>query len=275
MNFYSKLDHIIQKNKSYLCVGLDPDLKLLPASYAGLKNPFFEFNKEIINATADLVCAYKPQIAYYSALGLEADLEMTIKYIKEKYPSVVTILDSKRGDIDSTAKQYARESFDRYQADTVTVNAYMGQDVITPFLEYESKGLFILCKTSNPHGGDFQDLKIHSSDGTEEYLYENLARKVSSQWNTKNNLGLVVGGTYIEALKKIRSLAPEMPLLIPGLGAQGADLNQILSSASHLKNKRLIINASRSIIFAGQGHDFALKARQKAQDYQNVMRDFI
>ncbi len=270
MNFYSKLDHITQKNKSFLCVGLDPDLKSLPESFSGMKNPFFEFNRAIIDATADLVCAYKPQIAYYSALGLEADLEMTFKYLRHKCPSVLTILDSKRGDIDSTAKQYARESFERYQADTVTVNAYMGKDVITPFLDYADKGLFILCKTSNPHAGDFQDLKVG-----DQYLYEVLAKKVSSEWNGQNNLGLVVGGTYIDALKKLRAMDSKMPLLIPGLGAQGGDLDQILGAAKDLNNKRIIVNASRSIIFASRQKDFADKARQKAQDYQNVMKSFI
>lgn len=270
MNFYSKLDHITQKNKSFLCVGLDPDLKSLPDSFSGMKNPFFEFNRAIIDATSDLVCAYKPQIAYYSALGLERDLEMTFKYLNDKCPSVLTILDSKRGDIDSTAKQYARESFERYEADTVTVNAYMGKDVITPFLEYENKGLFILCKTSNPHGGDFQDLKIG-----DQHLYEVLAKKVSTEWNSKENLGLVVGGTYIEALAKIRKMDSKLPLLIPGLGAQGGDLNQILGTAKDLDNKRIIVNASRSIIFASREKDFADKARQKALDYQNVMKSFI
>ena len=188
MNFYSKLDQITQKNKSFLCVGLDPDLDALPAQFTQLKNPFFEFNRQIIDATSDLVCAYKPQIAYYSALGLESDLEMTIKYIQKKFPEIITILDSKRGDIDSTARQYARESFERYQADSVTLNAYMGKDVISPFLEYESKGLFILCKTSNPYGGDFQDLKV----GENEYLYEHLAKKVSREWNEKNNCCSVI-----------------------------------------------------------------------------------
>lgn len=270
MNFYSKLDQITQKNKSFLCVGLDPDIKSLPESFSNHKNPFFEFNRAIIDATADLVCAYKPQIAYYSALGLEADLEMTFKYIQKNYPQVLTILDSKRGDIDSTARQYARESFERYQADTVTVNAYMGQDVILPFLEYESKGLFILCKTSNPRSGDLQDLKVGS-----EYLYEYLAKKVSREWNGKNNLGLVMGSTYIDALKKIRHMDTQLPLLIPGLGAQGGDLNQILETARDLDNKRIIVNASRSIIFASREKDFADKARQKALDYQNVMKLYI
>jgi orotidine-5'-phosphate decarboxylase len=270
MTFYEKLDQITQKNKSFLCVGLDPELKSLPESVSGKKNPFFEFNKLIIDATADLVCAYKPQVAYYAAEGFESDLQMTMDYLREKYPSVVTILDSKRGDIDSTAKQYARESFDRYQADSVTLNVYMGKDVITPFLSYENKGLFLLCKTSNPNGGDFQDLKVG-----DEFLYEVLAKKVSKEWNTGNNLGLVVGGTYIEALKKIRTMDSKMPLLVPGLGAQGGDLNQILETAKNLKNKRLIVNASRSIIYAGKDKDFAEKARQKALDYQNVMKSFI
>jgi orotidine-5'-phosphate decarboxylase len=274
MNFYSKLDYITQKNKSFLCVGLDPDLKSLPEILSGKKNPFFEFNRAIIDATADLVSAYKPQNAYYVAEGFERDLEMTFEYLNDKYPNVVSILDSKRGDIDSTAKQYARESFDRYRADSVTLNGYMGKDVITPFLEYENKGLFLLCKTSNPHGGDFQDLHIKSSRG-DEPLYQYLARKVSKEWNQKNNLGLVVGGTYIDALKQIRQMDANLPLLIPGLGAQGGDLNQILDTARHLKNKRIIINASRSIIYASKGADFADKARQKALDYHNVMKTFI
>lgn len=270
MNFYEKLDHITQKNKSFLCVGLDPDLTSLPEVLSGKKNPFFEFNQAIIDATADLVCAYKPQNAYYVAEGFERDLEMTFEYLNDKYPDVVSILDSKRGDIDSTAKQYARESFDRYGADSVTLNAYMGKDVITPFLEYENKGLFLLCKTSNPNGGDFQDLVVG-----DQPLYQHLARKASKEWNQKNNLGLVVGGTYIEALKKIRQMDSKMPLLIPGLGAQGGDLNQILDTAKDLKNKRIIVNASRSIIYAGTGADFADKARQKALDYHNVMKTFI
>mgnify|MGYP001385455769 CR=1 FL=1 len=274
MNFYSKLDHITQKNKSFLCVGLDPDLKSLPEVLSGKKNPFFEFNRAIIDATADLVCAYKPQNAYYVAEGFESDLEMTFEYLNDKYPDVVSILDSKRGDIDSTAKQYARESFDRYRADSVTLNAYMGKDVITPFLEYENKGLFLLCKTSNPHGGDFQDLRVKNGDA-DEPLYQHLARKVSKEWNQKSNLGLVVGGTYIEALKQIRQMDPSLPLLIPGLGAQGGDLNQILDTAKHLKNKRIIVNASRSIIYASKGADFASMARQKALDYHNVMKTFI
>lgn len=274
MNFYEKLDHITQKNKSFLCVGLDPDLKSLPEGLSGKKNPFFEFNRAIIDATADLVCAYKPQNAYYVAEGFERDLEMTFEYLNDKYPNVISILDSKRGDIDSTAKHYARESFDRYRADSVTLNAYMGKDVITPFLEYENKGLFLLCKTSNPHGGDFQDLLVKTSGG-DEPLYLQLAQKVSTEWNQKSNLGLVVGGTYIEALKQIRQMDATLPLLIPGLGAQGGDLNQILDTAKHLKNKRIIINASRSIIYAGKGADFADKARQKALDYHNVMKTFI
>lgn len=274
MNFYSKLDHITQKNKSFLCVGLDPDLKSLPEILSGKKNPFFEFNRAIIDATADLVCAYKPQNAYYVAEGFERDLEMTFEYLNDKYPNVVSILDSKRGDIDSTAKQYARESFDRYRADSVTLNAYMGKDVITPFLEYENKGLFLLCKTSNPHGGDFQDLRVKNGD-VDEPLYQHLARKVSKEWNQKSNLGLVVGGTYIDALKQIRQMDPSLPLLIPGLGAQGGDLNQILETAKHLKNKRIIVNASRSIIYASKGADFASMARQKALDYHNVMKTFI
>ncbi len=275
MMFYEKLDHITQKNKSFLCVGLDPDIKSLPAHIVGKKNPFFEFNKAIIDATADLVSCYKPQIAYYSAEGLESDLQMTFDYLREKYPHVVSILDSKRGDIDSTAKQYAREAFDRYKADSVTLNAYMGKDVILPFLDYDSKGLFLLCKTSNPYGGDFQDLKIQNATGGTEALYEHLAKKVSTEWNQKNNLGLVVGGTYIDALQKIRQMDEKLPLLIPGLGAQGGDLNRILDTAKNLKNKRIIVNASRSIIYAGKGEDFAEKARQKTLDYQNVMKSFI
>ncbi|OYZ13568.1 MAG: orotidine-5'-phosphate decarboxylase [Bdellovibrio sp. 28-41-41] len=274
MKFYSKLDHITQKNKSFLCVGLDPDLKSLPEVLSGKKNPFFEFNRAIIDATADLVCAYKPQNAYYVAEGFERDLEMTFEYLNDKYSNVVSILDSKRGDIDSTAKQYARESFDRYRADSVTLNAYMGKDVITPFLEYENKGLFLLCKTSNPHGGDFQDLRVKNGDA-DEPLYQHLARKVSKEWNQKSNLGLVVGGTYIDALKQIRQMDTNLPLLIPGLGAQGGDLNQILDTARHLKNKRIIVTASRSIIYASKGADFASMARQKALDYHKVMKTFF
>ena len=192
MNFYEKLKHAAQLNRSLVCVGLDPDLKKLPACLAGKKNPIFEFNKAIIDATRDWVCCYKPQIAYYAGQGAEAELKMTIDYIREQAPLMPVILDAKRSDIGSTAEMYAREAFEQYNADAVTVNPYMGFDTLKPFLDYEDRGVVVLCRNSNPNSGDLQNLMC---DG--KMVYEHVAELARDKWNYNRNVALVVGAGNI------------------------------------------------------------------------------
>lgn len=243
-----------------LCVGLDPDLEKIPAALKKEKHPLFAFNKEIIEATAEFACAFKPQIAYYSAFGAEKDLELTVQYIKENHPDVVVILDAKRGDIDSTADMYAREAFVRYGADAVTVNPYMGRDTISAFSKRDSHGVFILCRTSNPSGGDLQDLEVGP-----HALYQVVARKAAREWNAHRNIGLVVGATAPHQMKAIREIAPELPLLVPGVGAQGGSVQEVVSAGRDKNGFGLLINSSRGIIYAGKGSDFAAAAGEAAR----------
>lgn len=270
MLFIERLSQVANKNKTFLCVGLDTDNSKIPEFLQKNKESLYLFNKEIIDATADLVCSYKPQIAYYAAQGAEVQLEKTIHYIKDKYPQIQVILDSKRGDIDATASQYAKESFDRYQADAVTVNPYMGFDTIKPFAEYKDKGVFVLCKTSNPSSSDFQNLKIEG-----QFLYQRVAEKCIQEWNQNQNMGLVVGATFPEELKALRSQSEDIPFLVPGVGAQGGDLEKVLTHGLNQKGQGLVINSSRGIIYAGQGQDFQQKARLAAESLVQGMRKFF
>lgn len=270
MLFYKNLDKVIEKNKTYLCLGLDTDLEKIPPFLRGKKQALFAFNKEIIDATQDLVCAYKPQIAYYASQGAEDQLEMTINYIKEKCKGIQVILDSKRGDIDATATQYAKESFVRYQADAVTVNPYMGSDTVRPFLEFNEKGVFVLCKTSNKSSQEFQNRII---DGKPLYYW--VAEKAVTEWNENHNLGLVMGATVPQELGRIRALSDEVPFLVPGVGAQGGDLEQVLRQGLNSKQRGLVINSSRAILYAGQGPDFQLKSRLVAESMVQVMRKYF
>ncbi len=259
MPFIEDLAAIWEKNDSLVCVGLDPDIEKIPAHLRDLESPLFEFNRAIIDGTADVVCAFKPQIAYYAAAGLERDLELTISYIHENYPGVPVILDAKRGDIGSTAEMYAREAFDRFGADAVTVNPYMGTDTLEPFLARSDKGVIVLCRTSNPGAVDFQDLR---SDG--KTLYETVARKAAHEWNGNGNVLLVVGATYPGELREIRSIVGDMPLLVPGIGAQGGDVQSAVTSGKTGAGTGMIVNSSRGIIYASGGKDFAEAARASA-----------
>lgn len=254
MSYQQKVRNAWKKNNSLLCIGLDPNQKKFPSHI----NSIFEFNKQIIDATADLVCAFKPQMAYYSAQNAEKDLLETIKYIKNNHPQILVILDSKRGDIGATSEQYASEAFDRFKADAVTVNPYMGHDSLVPFLEREDKGVIILCKTSNKGSSDFQDLLID-----DEPLYLHVARKCVNDWNKYKNINLVVGATNPNELEKIRKLVGDTPLLIPGIGAQGGDLQSVLK-AGLINNEGLFISSSRSIIYADSSKNFAQAAREEA-----------
>lgn len=255
-----QLEQAMTAHDSLLCVGLDPDPKRIPAAFLKEDFPLFRFNREIIDATASEVCAFKPQVAYYSASGRETELELTIDYIKTRYSGIPVILDAKRGDIGSTGEMYAREVFVRYRADAVTVNPYMGFDTIEPYLEWPDKGVIILCKTSNP-GSDFlQDLDVQG-----ESVYELVARKAAELWQKNRNVMLVVGATYPEQLKKIREIAGEMTFLVPGVGHQGADIGQVVNNGLNSNNRGVIISSSRGIIYAGTGGDFQKAAFQEAR----------
>ncbi len=266
--FNEKLKQAWNKNQSLLCLGLDPDLTKIPKHLLNEKNPIFEFNKIIIENTFENVCCYKPQIAYYSGQGAEDQLIQTIQFIKKHCPNIPIILDSKRGDIGPTAEMYAKESFQHYQADAVTVNPYMGTDTISAFTDYKEKGVIILCKTSNPGSMDFQNLE---HDGKK--LFEWVAIKASSEWNQYQNVQLVVGATYPKELKKIRHLVDQMPLLIPGIGAQGGDLKEVLVNGLDKNKSGVMINVSRSIIYSDSGTLFFSKVKQEALNLKNQIND--
>jgi len=285
MNFQQKLEKAIKRNNSLLCIGLDTDINKIPKHLLGKKDPVFEFNKAIIDKTHDLICCYKANIAYYSALGTKGleSLINTIKYIHEQY-DIPFILDAKRADIGSTSEQYAREVFDVFDTDSVTVNPYLGADAIKPFLKRADKGIIILCRTSNPGASDFQDLitgvasQAHPRGGyrlapQESYkpLYLKIAEKVV-EWNKKyENCLMVVGATWPGEMKKIRKIAPKMFFLVPGIGVQGGDLEKTLKNGLTKEKSGLIIHSARAIIYASSGKDFAEKSRKKAIE----MRDLI
>ena len=259
MNFINAIKSAWENKDTLLCVGLDTDFNRVPLSIREEENPLFEFNRKIVDSTHDLVCAYKPQIAYYSASGSENELEMTIEYIHKNYPEIPVILDMKRGDIGSTAEKYAIEAFNRYNADAVTLNPYMGGDTLTPFLKHEDKGIIVICRTSNPGAGDIQDLE---SNGKKIYLI--IAEKASREWNFNGNVLLVVGATYPGELSEIRSITGNMPFLVPGIGAQGGDVEKAVKNGMNSKGTGMIINSSRGIIYAGAGDNFAEAARDAA-----------
>jgi orotidine-5'-phosphate decarboxylase len=244
-------------SQSMVCVGLDPEVERFPLHLRHSPRAIYDFNRAIVDATADLVCAYKPQIAHYAAVGAEDQLQDTLRYIRERAPGVPVILDSKRGDIGSTAEKYAREAFERYGADAVTVNPYLGRDSVEPFLAHADKGVVILCRTSNAGARELQDLQI---DGRK--LYQIVAEKVAREWNTHGNCLLVVGATYPAELADIRSRTGDMTFLVPGIGAQGGDVEQAVRSGRRADGRGLIVNSSRGIIYAGSGEDFAAAARR-------------
>jgi len=261
MNFKDKLEKIIKENNSLLCIGLDPAFGKMPKKILKKKNSIFEFNKSIINETADIVCSYKPQFAFYASRGLDGikALIQTIAYVHHQYPKIPVILDAKRGDIGSTAEQYAEEIFDVYSADAVTVNPFLGFDSLKPFLERKDKGIIVLARTSNPGASDFQDLKINISP-----LYIKIAEKVVAWHKIYKNCLMVVGATWPQQLKEIRDIANDMFFLIPGVGAQRGDLKNTLKYGLTKQKSGLIISASRSIIFASKERDFAKQARREA-----------
>ncbi len=260
MPFISDLAAAWQKNNSLLCVGLDPDLSKFPAHLQGKPDAIYEFCRAIVDATADVACSFKPQIAYFAGESAEAQLEALIDYIHAEYPDIPVILDAKRGDIGATAAQYAREAFVRYQADALTVNPYMGFDSVEPYLEYADCGLIVLCRTSNPGGSDLQNLTV---DGGRK-LYQHVAQLVAEKWNRHGQAALVVGATFPQELADVRAIIGDMPLLVPGVGAQGGDVQATVNAGKTADGLGLMINSSRAILYAGQGEDFAEQARKVA-----------
>lgn len=259
--FVEKLAAAWRANDSMICLGLDPDLSRLPAHLPKNGEGILAFNRAIVDATHDLVCAYKPQIAYFAARGAEDALVATIAYIREYYPAIPVILDAKRGDIGSTAEQYAVEVFDRFGADAVTINPYLGRDAAEPFLRRADKGVVVLCRTSNPGAADFQDLLVNGRP-----LYEIVAETVARQWNAQGNCLLVVGATWPEQIARVRACVGDMPLLVPGVGTQGGEVEKlVLAGRVGPEGRGLIISSSRSVLYALGGDDFAAAARAEVQ----------
>lgn len=247
-----------------LCVGLDPDPARFPEVVHG---SVFDFCRAIVDATAHAVCAFKPQIAHFAAIGAEPELEQLCTYIREQHPEVLVVLDAKRGDIGSTAEQYAREAFDRYGAHMVTVNPYLGTDSVEPFLRHPSGAVFVLCRTSNPGSGDFQNLLV---DG--EPLYLHVARRVATEWSEIGECGLVVGATYPDELREVRAIVGDLPLLVPGIGAQGGDVKATVAAGHDSAGFGMVINSSRAVLYASNDADFADAARAVAEATRDEIR---
>jgi len=267
--FIGRLYAAARRNDSLVCVGLDPEPEKLPAAVRGMDAPIFEFNRRIIDATAEYACCFKPQFAHYAALGAEDQLLATIRYIHEHHPGLQVILDSKRGDIGSTAAKYAQESFERYGADAVTVNPYLGSDSIEPYLKWTDRGVIILCRTSNPGARDFQDLEAGG-----KRLYRHVAERVARDWNAAGQCMLVIGATYPAELAEIRAAVGDLPFLVPGVGAQGGDVAAAVRAGRTADGLGMVVNSSRGIIYAGGGADFAEAARAAARALRDEINQY-
>jgi orotidine-5'-phosphate decarboxylase len=270
MNFIDKLLAAEQAHQSLLCVGLDPDPAKLPGAWRGQPERIFDFCARIVDATADLVIAFKPQIAYFAAHRAEAQLERLMDHMRAHAPGVPIILDAKRGDIGSTAEQYAIEAFERYGADAVTLSPFMGFDSVAPYLKYHGKGAFLLCRTSNPGGDDLQNQHLSDVPGHPR-LFEHIAQLAQGPWNLNGQLGLVVGATYPEEIARVRAIAHNLPLLIPGVGTQGGDAKATVK-AGLTPTGPIIVNASRAVLYASQGADFAQAARLAALSLRHELQ---
>jgi len=275
MTFIEQLRKAERDNGSLLCVGLDPEPAKFPAAMKGDASKIYDFCAAIVDATADLVIAFKPQIAYFAAHGAEAQLERLMAHMRKTAPHVPVILDAKRGDIGSTAEQYAREAFERYGADCVTLSPFMGFDSVQPYLKYHGKGAFLLCRTSNPGGDDLQNQRLAGLNG-QPTLFEHIASLVQGPWNTNGQLGLVVGATYPAEIERVRQVAPTVPLLIPGVGAQGGDAVATVKAGYRAANGEttapIVVNSSRAVIYASAGADFAQAARGAAIATRDQLR---
>jgi len=270
MIFLDQLNAAGRQNNSMLCVGLDPEPAKFPGAWRGDASRIFDFCAAMVDATADLVIAFKPQIAYFAAHRAEDQLERLMAHMRATAPQVPVILDAKRGDIGSTAEQYAREAFERYGADAVTLSPFMGFDSVQPYLKYHGKGAFLLCRTSNPGGDDFQNQRLASVAG-EPLLYEHIAGLAQGPWNLNGQLGLVVGATYPAEIERVRAVAPTVPLLIPGVGAQGGDAVATVK-AGWRPDAPIIVNSSRAVLYASSGDDFAAAARREALKTRDLLQ---
>jgi orotidine-5'-phosphate decarboxylase len=271
MKFIQQVEAVAKQNNSLVCVGLDSDIAKIPGMFSADPIPQFSFNKAIIDATHDLVCAYKPNMAFYEATGENGirDLKLTCDYIKDRYPEIPIILDAKRADIGNTNNGYVSFSFDYLRVDAITLHPYLGREAIQPFLDRKDKGCIILCRTSNPGAGEFQDLVVNG-----EPLYMNVARNVTTSWNTNDNCLLVVGATYPEEMKQIRTIAPDMTFLVPGIGAQGGDVEKTVMAGKNSAEMGMIINSSRGIIFASTSADFADRAREETMKLRDQINQY-
>ena len=273
MSFIDKLSAAWTVNNSLLCVGLDPDITKFPPHLHNQPDAIFTFCKAIIDATADTACAFKPQIAYFSALRAEDQLEAICEYIRSTHPTIPIVLDAKRGDIGATAEQYAREAYERYGAHAVTMSPYMGWDSVAPYLEWKDRGAIILCRTSNPGGSDLQFMNVEGKP-----LYQHVARLVADKWNTNGQCGLVVGATFPEELAQVRNIIGDMPLLVPGIGAQGGDIQATVNAGKTANGSGMMINSSRAILYAkvdeAAGEDFASAARRVALETRDAINRF-
>ncbi|MCX7262815.1 MAG: orotidine-5'-phosphate decarboxylase [Burkholderiales bacterium] len=275
MTFLEQLQGAERQNGSLLCVGLDPEPSKFPESLKGDASKIYDFCAQIVDATADLAISFKPQIAYFAAHRAEDQLEKLMEHMRRNAPHVPVILDAKRGDIGATAEQYAKEAFERYGADAVTLSPFMGFDSVQPYLKHHGKGAFLLCRTSNPGGDDLQNQRLASVEG-QPLLYEHIAKLAQGPWNVNGQLGLVVGATYPAEIERVRSLAPTLPLLIPGVGAQGGDAVATIK-AGYRQSKgattgAVIVSSSRAILYASSGDDFAQAARQEAMRTRDLLR---
>jgi len=274
MHFMQSLQQAWTRNNSLVCVGLDPEPTKFPAHLRNNPDAVFEFCRAIVDASADLVCAFKPQIAHFAALRAEDALERLIAHIHDKHPGVPVILDAKRGDIGSTAQHYVSEAFDRYQADAVTLNPYLGRDSVQPFLDRADKGVILLCHTSNPGAADLQDLFVPDESGGGKPLYQHVAQIIARDWNTNGNCALVTGATWPEQLAEVRALIGDMPLLVPGIGAQGGDVEAVVRHGRTIDGNGLMISSSRAILYAGSGEDFADAAHTATRELRDTINRY-
>ncbi len=261
-NFSDQLQRAWELSNSQLCVGLDPDLSRFPAEFSHTPQGIEDFCKAMVDATAQHVCAFKPQIAYFAAQGAEKALENVIAHIRKVAKHAVIVLDAKRGDIGATARQYASEAFERFDADALTINPYMGTDSIEPYFDFPDRGLFLLCRTSNPGGSDLQFLDV----APEEKLYQRVAKLAHDRWNPHGQTGLVVGATFPAELAAVRKIVGDMPLLVPGIGAQGGDIEATVKAGRNSKGLGLLINSSRAVLYASQESDYAERAARVAEE---------
>jgi orotidine-5'-phosphate decarboxylase len=265
MGFIEQLQQAWRNNDSLVCVGLDPEPSRIPSTLRNSPDALFAFCRAIVDATADVVCCFKPQIAHFAAQRAEGALERLIAHIHERHPGVPVILDAKRGDIGSTAQYYAAEAFDRYGADAVTANPYLGRDSVQPYLDRADRGVVVLCRTSNPGARDLQDLVVADAGGAGLPLYQRVAAMVAREWNGNGNCALVVGATYPRELAEVRTIVGDMPLLVPGVGAQGGDVAAVVHNGKNSGGAGLIVSSSRAILYASSGDDFAAAARRATE----------